>query len=340
MAEAVDDSRSIQEAFALGWEVSRLHLSGGSRVAHAPSGTSHPSLPGLSDLSKHRRTQIGIDSVDARLVRIGAVFTGSRIRPPSTEPLHQAFDAGVAEPAFREAVRELHLELLRALTVAESRLGKAYTLGRALHETHHTRDAADLTSSFRFHRVLGLCRSLEDLKGWFPAHSSRAVAGSLRRWRDWIESKPPALANAGPDAPQRVRDALLRQGDLWYGLLTGEQRGTDLLRSTDYVDAATELARQSQQLLGRLVRGYALTLAVMVTIIVAAVVSAALTDGVPQVAAALVAVAGALGITWKGVGASIAHLAGALREPLWTRQLDFAVEAAIEQVSRLDRAAP
>lgn len=340
MDEAGEDGRGVREAFALGWEISRLHLSGCSAVTHASSSASRPSLPGLSDLPKDRRTQVCIDSVDARLVRISAVFTGSRIRVPSTEQLHRAFDDGVEEPEFRQAVRTLHLQLLRALTVAESRLGTAYTLGRALHETHTMNDVADLDGSLRFYRVLGICRSLDDLKGWFPPHSARAVAGSLRRWRDWVASKPIALAGTDPKASQRVRDTLLRQGDLWHGLLTGEQRGTDLLSSIDYVDAATALARQSQMLLGRLVRRYALTLAVTALVVVVALVSAALTDGLPEVAASIVAVAGALGLTWKGVGVSIAHLATSLREPLWTRQIDLAVEVAIEQVSRLNRVDP
>ncbi len=334
MADAVDGGRSVQEAFALGWEVSRLHTSGRSRAARPPSVAGRPSLPGLSDLPSDRRTQIAIDSVDARLVRLSPVFAESRIRVPSTRRLRLAYDEGADEPVLRDAVRRLHLALLRALAVADPRLGTAYTLGRALHETRTAR-GVEVAGAFRFFRVLGLCQALDDLKGCFPAHAAGAVAGSLRRWCDWVASEPGALTGDDPNARQRVHDALLRQGDLWYGLLTGAQRGTDLLRSDDYLDAATALARESQRLLGRLVRRYAATLAVVAILVILAVAVAAFTDGVTEAAAAVLAVAGALGLTWRGVGTAIANLASSVREPLWSRQLDLAVESAIEQVSRL-----
>jgi hypothetical protein len=201
---------------------------------------------------------------------------------------------------------------------------------------HASRDSDSLIKDFRFHRVVGLCQSLEDLRSWFPRHSALAVASSLRRWRDWISANETTLRDESVDRDRRVREVLLRQGDLWKDLLTGEQSATDMLRSEEYVDAALGLAAESQALLGRLVRRYAVTLTIAAIALLAALALAIAATGPAEAVAAAVTAATALGVTWKGIGASIRHLAGRLREPLWQRQLDSAVATAIDQLPALE----
>jgi hypothetical protein len=337
-APPTSEDPGVAIAFALGWQVAELY-----RDPHHERPDARPLpdlLPGIGGLTESQRTDLGIRQIEAGLHRLAARIGAAGLRLPLVAPLRDAF-AGAPDPAtgkpaeLRACLLSLHRETLETLSAADFRLGKAYGLGRAMAETYDVTDAESLASRFDHWRIRQLDAWLADLDTALPAHASGSVRRSLARWEEWAAD--PKLDGAPLDWQRDLmafRQALHRQTELWRALLSGEKAGVDMLKARDYLAAVHEMLSRAAELAWGVAKHLWFVLALIAALIVAAVVLLATSDSASGHIAAIAALAGALGVTWQGLGQAIWRAASRVERPLWGAALNIAISEAITRLPR------
>jgi hypothetical protein len=306
-------------AFALGWQMAELYRPpGASRFAGADA----DDLPDLASLSVEARIEILVDQVQVGLSALHGSIEQTGLPAVSFDALRESLGQG--RQARRQAVRKLHRQILGSLTAADFRLGTSYGLGRALADTcRKPTDQHSLQVELSKYRISNLLVWLDDLGSAFPQHAAHAVSVSLERWRDWAEK----LGDPQP-MPDGTIHALARQGELWRALLSGEKRGTEMLETGNYLDAAHHLTKQMRSvLLGVILRFPILSFGIVALFALGIWLLAS--GGSSQIVAGASSVLVALGLTWKGLGGALGRLAGKLEQPMWGTVLDGAIANAI-----------
>ncbi len=309
--------------FALGWQVADLYQHAPSSVEHG-AGKDSERLPGTGRLKHGEQTRLGVQEITATLNLLSSQFTAAGIDAPSSAEVQDAVTGGTGE--VREKIRLLHVKIFTGLSAVDFRLGKSYGLGRALFDTCDVKDEAELRERFEKHRVIQIQEWLADLASALPAHAGRSVSLSLERWQSCVEGRD---ESSWEDEIAGVLRALTRQGHLWRALLSDEKCGTDMLSAEKYAEAADRLVTQGRQVSWGLLKHYGGILLFMAALTIGGVVAALTLPGAAQVVAALGVAAAALGISWKGIGTALGHLADKLSKPLWQAELDQAVAEAI-----------
>jgi hypothetical protein len=215
----------------------------------------------------------------------------------------------------------------------DSRLGKAYGLGRAvLNLTTRPAAGATLAAQLAPERVAPVAAALDDMSTALPPHAGHSVRASLEQWRVSVASK----SSVAPEADTTWHQ-LARQGELWRALLSGEKAGTDMLEIDDYVEAADRLAKRFRSVARHVLRRFWGMALLIVVLFVGGIVLALLDT---RSSAAVVVGAGTIlasfGLSWKGIGRALGQLTGKLERPLWGAELDTAITAAITLLARED----
>jgi hypothetical protein len=326
---AADPAFSI--AFALGWETASLFRGASFDAGRSEDGDD--GLPGLVGLDARQRTELAIDLITANLHKLEERLSAAgAIDPTLLDDLRAtlvAADAGDRKP-LRAAVRALHLEVMRTLTAAQLRLGRAYGLGHALAETclqPVDRDSFDRAFGAR---LISVKDWLADLSSSFPPHSARAVVLSLRAWESWaahpeIEGKPLLWKTHGAG----VRDALHRQGELWRDLLAHDKDGEDMLDTNHYLRAASSLVGAMALTVWRFMRPLRIPLAIAVPVLVVGLILLIFSESAARTLGAILAAFGAIGITGAGLRARLGQIATELQMRLWGAEMDYAIAAAV-----------
>lgn len=316
----------LGEAIGLGWRMAELYRDATKRSTRKPK--LPITLPSVSRLGRGSRTEFGITEVEAGLRRLGLAGTEA----PSAEELSDTFEdtEGDAEDVKR-SVYLLHLAILRECNATDRALGKAYELGRSLADTCPGKiGRQSMAEQLNRYRLDELGRWLADLTSRLPDHSSRAVRISMARWK--------IAAKDGESSPLFAQDdlgtvhrALDRQVQIWRSLLTGEKQAKDMLGADGYAQAVGFAVRDSR----RLITGYLWRFAPFVLLALALLGAGAwglLTyKDTSKVIASGAAVAGALGISWKGVTATLGRAADEIEKPIWAASVDLVVADAITQ---------
>lgn len=316
----------VEQAFALGWQLAELYH---SPVHEGPVGHGPPEgrLPGVSKLTPPERSLV--------LARqVGAALRGLNIpvEPNRPAPSSAAVETVLAaHPRNRDDVRaaiwELHVHMLESLTVTDFRLGKAYSLGRALAETDFVSAVADVADRrsifaelFDSGRVGELGAWLAQLKTAFGPHAAYAVRGTLDRWSEWLTKPDTDIETTDP------RDALRAQGRIWRGLLSGEKQAVDLLAASSFVIAALALLER----IGQITKGFLCSAWGVLLLAVLGIVGGAIygisavssLSNTNKLVADLVTALAVLGITTKGVISSLGKIIARGEGPLWASELD------------------
>jgi hypothetical protein len=316
----------LGEAVALGWRMADLYRNATKQSTRKPKLPS--TLPSISRLTRGKRTEFGIAEVDAGLRRLGLAGTDA----PSTEELSKTFKNVEADGEdVKRAAYQLHLTILRECNATDRALGKAYELGRALADTCPGQiDRQSMAEQLNRYRLDELGRWLADLASRLPDHSSRAVRISMTRWKIAAKDGESSPLFAQEDIGT-VHRALDRQVQIWRSLLTGEKQAKDMLGTDGYAQAVGFAVRDSR----RLITGYLWRFAPFVLLALAllgvGVWGLLTSEDTSKVIASGAAVAGALGISWKGVATTFGRAVDEIEKPIWAASVDLVVADAITQ---------
>jgi hypothetical protein len=125
----------VERAFALGWQLAELFH---SPVHQSPVeyGEAGNRLPGISELAPPNRSVLLARQIESGILVLHLPDQPND-PPPSSKEVENLLraDPPRSRTEVRQAILELHINILETLTVADFRLGKAYGLGRALAET-------------------------------------------------------------------------------------------------------------------------------------------------------------------------------------------------------------
>lgn len=314
-------------AFSLGWHIAELYHF--QRLPGETAAGGSDSLPGIGRLSRSVRAQLLAMQIE---VEAGNLGQKDLEIPEVTQQLERE---QIDVTALKEVVQALHERLLKILTATDPGLGKAYGLGRALAQTMLV-PSTDMPSSF-FHefdkyRVAVLQADLADLKAALPSYSADAVQSTLGAWSSWVVADN--LGEAGVEwttaQKRHVGQSIRRQGEIWYGLLTGGIDPLQTLRPEDYVQATESLVKRIGELgwsfltsnwIGRILTIVALGVAALLAAV-------SITGHLAAVAGTAVLLLGALGITVGSVATSVRQALRQAQTPLWEAELTSGVAAA------------
>jgi hypothetical protein len=313
LAEAGRPDLLVSVAFALGWQMAEIYTP--DRFHDHDGGGGEHDLPGLSRLRPEEWEEIGLYQVEAGITKLGEVIRRAGLTVPNAQHFADRIRP-LSDEERRGAIREFHVRLLSTFTAADYRLGKAYSLGRALADC--TRETGRWHEDRLGGQVDTLAGWIRDLATAFPPHAANAVARSLRAWGSWA-----AGHQAGLDpATERQLNA---QGRLWRSLLSAEKRATDMLNTASYLSAAEHMLQASRGLAQKFAGKYKLVLIGLVLVLMAAVAVMFIFGGAPAIVTGTTAILGAVGLTWKGTGTSLGKAAAGVETPLWGAAIDTVV---------------
>jgi hypothetical protein len=303
-------------------------------------------LPTANELQPADRRRLELDRLSHLLQRLAALpdFAGSGL--PATVPAPDEDGQ-----ALKEALRKLNLEILCALAATRQEAQLAYELGRSLRDTANPPDQhppAPLPGQHppdQHSPTLALSRQFDrdriaTLQGWLaelssdlpphaelssglPAQAAAVVAASLGRWSEFAAvtaGTPTARLKNGDRTglAETMYKYLLRQGDLWLGLLTGARSTSGLLSPDGYVAAGELALRRSAAIIRRIFQRYWPALLIG-AIALGAILYLAVTylGGAAKVWTSIAAIAGSLGITARAVASTAARLTAEAESPIF-----------------------
>src|ERR1700733_5062314 len=312
-AELGQPDEKVWVAFALGWQLAELYRPDRRRTTPP---VAEDDLPGLGRFTVDEWTHLGLDQVQASITKLQEAITGAGLDVPDAETFAASVPS-ITDPAERsEKIREFHVGLLSTLTAADFRLGKAYGLGRALADT--TRHPNDFREELKPGRMANLMEWTLDLATAFQPHASHAVAASMDAWSTWSTG-----TTSGDDAA--VLRTLAAQGRTWRGgeACVVRARNRRLRKGRRRACGTVQVARR----------------AVPAPLLVARRPhrpSVRRRDrGDPHRGQRAVAshraatILAGLGLTWKGVGATLGAAAARLEEPVWGAEPDAVISSRI-----------
>ena len=156
------------------------------------------------------------------------------------------------------------------------------------------------------------------------------VAASIGRWSDFgytvfDDNAPGALKGSNASAKEALAPTfthfLLDQGDVWRNLLVGAESTSGLLTPEAYVAAGEAALSRTARIVKRVILHYWVALVVLAVALAAILYLAArYMGGAAKVWTQIAAIAGALGVTAKGIGTSVAHLSEAAERPIYQKE--------------------
>lgn len=325
---------AVSDAFTFGWRMAELYdhedlPAPRQTEPHAPV---PPHLPGASEMSDYEKARLIIDQARAASRSLAETLG---VELPSLDPVIATLDRpGHHADEVRREILAAYVGTRDQIAGVAPSAGMSCGLGRMLADTAllpRTGRPEVLTERFDSYRVSNAYRWLDDLSTALPRHAAGAVKASLSAWEGWVQSLP---RTADKVDPGRLDGAVVRklraQGEIWRRLMAGEVAGKTLLRSDDYVAAGERLLRSGRKIAGRfIIRWWPGLLAIAV--VTAAALWAAVTyapAGSTRVAAVLVSAAGALGVSWKTVSATLGKALNQAEASLWDSEVIVAIGQA------------
>lgn len=322
---AAEQSSRYCEAVSLGWQMSCLF-----RTATCQS-TGKPKLPArlptVHSASRSRRTEFAIAEVHATLGRLGLGGAAKEEDELSTTFQNNEKD----NEDVKRCVYTLHMGIMREAFAKERAIGQAYELGRALADTcPEAIDSDEMARTLNRYRLDEIGRWLADLATRLPDHASRAVRISMTRWKIAAQQGASSTLFQAEELGQ-VHRALHRQVEIWRSLLTGQKLAKDTLGSGGYARAVGLAVSDTRRVLFGYLWRFLPFVIVVVALLGVGIWGVTNYEETAKVIASLGAIIGALGITWKGVGSTLGHIASEVEEPIWQGALDVVVADDITQ---------
>lgn len=251
-------------------------------------------------------------------------------------------------------LQTFHYGLLKYFATMGREVSLAYELGRSLRDTANPpiREPGSATARRRSRsappstvaadsseQVIAIVKQLDPgrvakLQGWLttlgsslPDDSATIVSASIEKWSDLVgvvfrpaskgERELRPRTTTSHDVEVLLR-GLLDQGDAWLDLLIGAESSSGLLTPESYVAAGEAALSRTVRLVRRVLAHFWFALFVgAVTLAGIIVIAARELGGAPKVVTEIVAVAGAFGITAKGIANSVVTLGKKMETPIY-----------------------
>jgi hypothetical protein len=316
----------ITAALALGWQMAELYRGAGGDPDSEPA-TLPQQLPPVSALDKGQRTALTLAQVEAGLERLN--LTASGLSVASARASHGDRHKPLAD--LQREIYRLHLRILSSLSARDFDLSKAYGVGRSLADTSpENTDPGEMAEALNRHRLDQIGRWLADLASALPDHASRAVRISMARWKVGAKQGQGAeLFEAGN--PRQLHRSLQRQVELWRALLTEEKRAHDMLDASDYLQAVALTLRGARSLVLGFLWRFLPFVAIVLAVVGVGIWGLTEYEAPGKLIAAGAAVAGGLGLSFKGTASTVGRVAEKVGGPTWEAALDLAIANAITQ---------
>ena len=191
-------------------------------------------------------------------------------------------------------------------------------------------------------RVSTLQEWLSTLVPYLPANSAAIVSVSIGRWCNLVSTifdpntpgdvrrfRAPSKLEIAPDLVK----SLLPQGDAWINLLVGTESSQGLLTPEGLVAAGEAALGRTARIVKRIVVHYWFALLILAAALAGALyVSATYLGGAAKVWTQIAAVAGALGVTAKGIGSTMARLYADAEKPIFSLEETDAMAWAVTTI--------
>lgn len=320
VVRSVPPHPDVAAALGLGWHVAELY-----HFERIPSEVEHggpASLPGIGGLSREDRADLLVSQIVGALESLGHEAREWETMRQRLAPVP------IDVPALQQGVGDAHRSLLKALTAQDAPLGKAYGLGRALAETTlipTTQEPRSFATPFNIYRIQSLQAQLADLRAALPKYAAEVVGRTLDSWVSWTVAEKLEAAEIQWTVAEkrRVGQSLQRQGEVWYGLLTGDLEPLHMLRRQEYVAAAEALLAG----IGKLAWGFLATsmigrvLGATIVALIILFVGIIISGHLAAITGTAVLLLGALGVTAGGVMSSVRQVLLRAQTPLWEAEL-------------------
>lgn len=308
-AEQLNDA--VPLVLDLGWTIAALR----NPPAHAESSNPWSSV---EEPTAQDQTKIQSAVVRALVQRLSA-FSLLAVEP--TLPQVPSEDLGVLS-----TLNALDLAFRTTFAAARPELTLSYELGMLLAEVSKvSRSGCSETGpwnrAFDRERVSPIQAKLAILAPHFPDDSAMIVKSSVGRWAAFLDvwtEKP--LRGARPDDAnaQAPRRYLVDQVGVWRNILLGVEATGALLTPEAYVAAGEAALSRTVRIVRRVIRHYWAALAVVALAGAGVVVFASVElGGAAEAWTQIAAIAGALGISAKGVATVVTRLSQAAERPIY-----------------------
>jgi hypothetical protein len=317
-----EQGQAVIEAFLLGWHVAELF-----HVDRLPKGSPEKDrLPGIGSLLPADRRDLVRQQVEDGLEKV-------KLSPPA--------ELSVPELPISQ-VADLHLYVLKALTVRDSAQGSAYGLGRALAETVLLPDPdvpqnvdTSFVQMFDTYRIKALIEWLGGIDASLPMYSAASVRLNLDEWVAWVgQEVRPATSSDTSSKDQKaqrtqIRERLRSQGKVWYGLLSGAVPFSTLLTPEAYLTAGESFVGKIGGLAWGFLRTKLGVLLILVILGLTALLASVLATGRQDVLiATVVLLFGSVGVTAGGAASAAGQVLEQAKKPIWDAELVESVAAA------------
>lgn len=326
---------AIQLAFYAGWTMAVLYGNLQEQPAELPE------LPTVNELEPQQRRELERARLHHLLRQLSGVTALAAADLTAKVP---------ADAADHDALMDLHLTVLEALTAGPPDMLLAYQLGRSLRDTVNpplmqaagARQAAPaLARQFRRDRIATLQEWLATLGCQLPPHAASVVATSLGRWSEFATVTVGASSELRNDDQPAVEAAmctyLLPQGDAWLMLLTGARSCTGLLTPEAYVAAGEAALSRSAATARHVLKHYwywvaigAAALGGILYLIVSNL------GGASEVWTSIAAIGGSLGISANTIASSARRLAAEAERPVFAMAEEDAMAWAVTTMPKVD----
>lgn len=308
-------------------------------------------LPTENELNDAHRIEVELARLSSLLNRLVAALPPGSGLVADVTVLQFAYDNpgnGLsAKQALQAQLRLRNLNILKSLACTSHELILAYQLGRSLRDTanppvHGDRTDANLLEALT--TQVGR-RRIAKLQQWLATlaphlgnqnapnsqnnQSADVVSGSIGRWSEFcntvfLNASPGRLKRSNSDKEalaSTFSEYLLDQGDVWRNLLVGAESTAGLLTPEAYVAAGEAALSRATRIIKRVILHYWAALAVL-AIALAAVTFLSLhyLGGAAKVWTEIASIAGALGITAKGIGTTLGRLSEAAARPIYQQE--------------------
>ncbi len=323
----------VPAALDVGWTMAVLF---GHLRADADEPTDR--LPTEHELGQTHRRSLEIDRLDCSLTALSAAIPTDAHEIPDGIPqtLRNPPQPAAGGDPFAAALQTANRDLLSALACAGRSVELAYEVGRSLRNTvcpprARPNDPASFEAAaieqLSRQRTSKLTQWISSLDPFLPGDSGKVVSASLGRWSTFVTTvlnrdAPGSLSDNSADnraaLARRAEVALLDQGDVWLGFLTGAESTAGLLTPEAYVAAGEAALSRTVRIVRRVILHYWVALFVVALALAAILyVSARYLGGASKVWTQIAAIATSLGVSAKGIGNAVAHLSEAAERPIY-----------------------